>query len=93
MITSAHQYITAQISDSGELIPSDPEPDEAARSVGAGVGAEDMFDEGNSLDLSPIKLGDMGISHDYEDANLETGLNDEAIDDTFHYRRHIKTTG
>lgn len=97
MMSSAHQYVTAEISDLGELIPSVPAFDETVRSVGAGEGAEDMFDEGRSFDLSPIKLGDLGFPHNHEDANadpnLSLGLNDEAVDDTFHYRRHIKATG
>jgi hypothetical protein len=103
LLTSTHAYTTAQISQTGSLIPSadamSADPDLGFRSVG--TGAEDMFDEGNSLDLSPIK-----ITHD-ETMEVHDGFNDsgdgsgssgfgmgnEMVDDTFHYRRHVKAGG
>ena len=95
MITSTHQYATAEISKNGDLIPEVGTLELSFKSVG--TGAEHMFDEGNSLDLSPIK-----IAHDetmegrdgYDDGNDRSGssfgMGNELVDDTFHYRRHVK---
>lgn len=51
-----------------------------------GLGPEEMFDEGNSMDLSPIKL-----SHDQYEGWLGMGGTDfdDDVDDTFDYRRHL----
>lgn len=58
-----------------------------------------MFDEGNSLDLSPIKITHdetLEVHDDFGDDNgdsgLGFGLGNEMVDDTFHYRRRIKAT-
>ena len=100
LLTSTHSYITAQISQTGSLIPSadalSSDPDLGFRSVG--TGAEDMFDEGNSLDLSPIKIAHdetMEVHDGFDDGGDGSGssgfgLGNEMVDDTFHYRRHIK---
>ena len=90
MISSAHQYTTARISSDGEIITP---PETAANPVD--MGAEDMFDEGNSLDLSPIKISHSTVEvSGYGDGNenLGSGLGftEEMLDDTFHYRRHVK---
>ena len=50
-----------------------------------GLGPEDMFDEGNSMDLSPIKL-----SHEQFRMGLEAA--GDEVDDTFDYRRHLALT-
>ena len=98
MITSTHQYATARISKNGDLIPEVGNLDLGFRSVG--TGAEDMFDEGNSLDLSPIKIAHddtMEVRDSYDDGNDSSGssfeMGNEMVDDTFHYRRHIKAAG
>jgi hypothetical protein len=55
-----------------------------------GLGPEDMFDEGNSMDLSPIRLNhDFGV--EFQDEN-DGGLGDE-VDDTFDYKRHLSLLG
>ncbi len=93
MISSAHQFTTARISSDGEIIVEAILPDAAAMSIGAG--AEDMFDEGNSLDLSPIKIShstvEVSAFGDGDDrSGSGFGFTEEMLDDTFHYRRHVK---
>ena len=95
MLSSIHQHITAQISTAdGILIRNAPlaeEPEAAALSLG--TGPEDMFDEGHSLDFSPVKISngmvDMGGRYDEEGF----GMTGESVDDTFHYRRNVKAGG
>lgn len=98
MVTSIHQYATARISKNGDPISEIGNLDLGFRSVG--TGAEDMFDEGNSLDLSPIKIAHddtMELHDSYDDGNDRSGssfeMGNEMVDDTFHYRRHIKAAG
>ncbi len=93
MVNSAHQYTTARISSDGELIEDAMPPEMAVASIDPG--AEDMFDEGNSLDLSPIKISHSTVEvSGYEDGNDHSrsgfGFTEEMLDDTFHYRRHVK---
>ena len=93
MISSAHQYTTASISHDGELIPQAIATEAAAMSIEAGP--EDMFDEGNSLDLSPIKISHSTVEvsangNGFEDSISGFGFTEEMLDDTFHYRRHVK---
>lgn len=95
MLSSTHQYTKASLSSNGEIIPELPCFKGAARSRGTGV--EDMFDEGNSLDLSPIKLAHdetMEVHEGFEGGNDHSGssfgMGNEMVDDTFHYRRHVK---
>lgn len=70
-----------------------PEGEEASpHSNGAvleGLGPEDMFDEGHSLDLSPIGMShDGALANDTPALGLSTQLGfTSAIEDTFHYRR------
>lgn len=97
IVSSANQYSTALLSPSGEMMPRSPSLLEGAKSFGAD--AEDMFDEGNSLDLSPIKITHDetlevrdGIENGVNDSGSSFGLGNEMVDDTFHYRRHIKAT-
>ena len=93
MIGSAHQYTTSRISSDGEVIPEAVPPVAAIASIE--TGAEDMFDEGNSLDLSPIKISHSTVEvSGYEDENGNfgdgLGFTEEMLDDTFHYRRNVK---
>ena len=93
MISSAHRYTTARISSDGEVVAEAIPFEAAAMSIEAG--AEDMFDEGNSLDLSPIKISHSTVEVSaYGDENDHSGsgfgFTEEMLDDTFHYRRHIK---
>ena len=93
LVTSAHQYTTARISSDGELLPDAISLEAAAVSIEPG--AEDMFDEGNSLDLSPIKISHStvevsGYENGDERSGSGLGFTEEMLDDTFHYRRHVK---
>ena len=94
MISSAHQYTTARISSDGELLPEPTLPD-AAAALEIEAGAEDMFDEGNSLDLSPIKISHSTVEVSAfgdgdEGSGSGFGFTEEMLDDTFHYRRQVK---
>ena len=98
MISSAHQHVTAQISKNADLISAVGEFDQGFKPVG--TGAEAMFDEGNSLDLSPIKIahdetmeGYGGYDDDNEHSASSYGRGNEMVNDTFHYRRHVKARG
>lgn len=93
MIGSAHQYTTARISFDGEIISDAISPDATALSIEAG--AENIFDEGNSLDLSPIKISHSTVEVSaYGDGNVDSdsgfGFTEEMLDDTFHYRKQVK---
>ena len=93
MLSSAHQYATARISSDGEMIAEAISPEGAAISLE--TGAEDMFDEGNSLDLSPIKISHSTVEVSaYGDGDDHSGsgfgITEEMLDDTFHYRKHVK---
>ena len=87
--------MTAQIStDDGSYVPaasSADKPEAAALSLG--TGPEDMFDEGHSLDFSPVKISngtfDLGGGHEGE----RFGMTGDSVDDTFHYRRNVKAGG
>lgn len=93
MISSANQYTTTRISSDGEIIAEAVRPEAAL--VSMETGAEDMFDEGNSLDLSPIKISHSTVEvSGYEDgvdhSGSGFGFTEDMLDDTFHYRRHVK---
>ena len=97
VISSAHQYVTAQISRNADVISAVGESDQEFKSVG--TGAEPMFDEGNSLDLSPIKITrdeTLEVYGGYDGGNEHSessfGMDNEMVNDTFHYRRHVKAT-
>ena len=95
VISSAHQHVTARISRNGDLISAVGETDREFRSLG--TGAEPMFDEGNSLDLSPIRIARDetlevygGYDGGHEHSEPSFGMDNEMVNDTFHYRRHVK---
>ena len=86
------QSAIAEISSTGDLIPVASNLDVPAEL--RDTGAEDLFDEGNSLDLSPIKIiGANGLRNTLHDSGSGFDMTEEGIDDTFHYRRHVKATG
>ena len=89
LFSSSIQTINARISLAGDLLPED---DEQTTAFNVNEGApEDMFDEGNSLDLSPVKYGakeDFGLLGD-----SGFGTTEHAVDDTFHYRKQVKAGG
>lgn len=91
MLGNAHNYVIGQISRNGELTSF------SKKFETTGAGAEDIFDEGNSLDFSPIKVsrddfttaagGDsFGFGH-----SGQRNVSDE-VEDTFHHRRHAKAS-
>ena len=57
-------------------------------------GSEDMFDDGNSMDLSPIKINHNDFTTNLVNESSEIGLGEQwdpslELDDTFDYRRRI----
>lgn len=84
MLGNAHNYATLSLSADGAILPEkesrgilDTEPD-------------DRFDEGNSMDLSPIKLSQEDTTTKFP--NVSPGSSDrwggsDDLDDTFSYRR------
>lgn len=96
MLSSAHHYATAQISvlEGQPIVPLEPpfaEPEAAALSIG--TGPEDMFDEGHSLDFSPVKISNGAVDLGAGYAEDDFGMTGEGVDDTFHYRKNIKAGG
>lgn len=89
MLGNAHNYTTAELTHAGEL-SSCPNKGEIT-----GAGPEDIFDEGNSLDLSPIRITHDAFTMEMGPVSLRNGplepwnLSDE-VDDTFHNRRNVK---
>ena len=86
MLSSMQNYMTAQIMSNGQGIL------QPLKAQSFGVGPEDMFDEGNSFDLSPVRTRlaeapadgiEDSLSHEQSGS---LNLSDE-IDDTFHYKR------
>ena len=92
ILSSQTQSVTAEISSTGEVIPAVPDVDVAAGSMG--TGPDDMFDEGNSLDFSPIKIeGTNGFGTTLNESGPCFWMAEEGVEDTFHYRRQVKATG
>ncbi len=84
MLGNAHNYAFLSLSADGAILPErefkgtlDSEPD-------------DRFDEGNSMDLSPVKLSQDGMTTNFPDVSPGSsgrwGGSDD-LDDTFSYRR------
>ena len=94
LLSSAHQYTTTLLSSTGEVIPQNRSIEEGDVKFNE-HSAEDLFDEGHSLDLSPIKLAhDETIDVDENDTSGSVfGMENEMVDDTFHYRRHVRAIG
>lgn len=90
LIGNSYGFTIARITHDGQLLSS------TADVKRIGTGPEDIFDEGNSLILSPIK-----ISHDEVTTGIRHGSSEitalgrwaisDEVQDTFHYRRHPKT--
>ncbi|MCJ1475546.1 hypothetical protein MMC13_004209 [Lambiella insularis] len=82
MFGNAHNYALRNILDADD---EDEPVDEVTNLSLSNLGPEDMFDEGHSMDLSPIKL-----SHDHFGMVTEEA---EELEDTFDYRRHLAAVG
>ena len=81
MLSNLHNYVTAQIMSNGEGIV------QSLKSHSFGAGPEDMFDEGNSFDLSPIRIPQENSEGSFGHDESGNWNHSDAIDDTFHYRR------
>ena len=82
MLTNAYNFAVRSLQeDAADVNPTAP-----SKLSFTGLGPEDMFDEGNSMDLSPIKL-----SHEHYGVGMGVGEGDfnDDVDDTFDYRRHL----
>lgn len=83
MLGNTEQYGIGQIAPYGEEVPWQRNDEGFDR-----LGPEDMFDEGNSLDLSPVKILEGTIADDTPALGLSTQLGyTSTIEDTFHYRQ------
>ena len=98
LISSSHSFTKARVTGDAELMPEEPDFSEEPTMIAGG--AEAMFDEGHSLDLSPIKIAHdetLQVPEDLGGGNTSSGsglsLDNELVDDTFHYRRHVRAAG
>ncbi|KAL6720559.1 hypothetical protein ACLMJK_002483 [Lecanora helva] len=92
LLYSARHSIPVIMSSDGEIIQTTKAGEESTRLMD--TGAEEMFDEGHSLDLSPIRITrDETIGIQGDDDCSAFGMGNEVIDDTFHYRRHTRRNG
>ena len=92
-LCSSLQFTSVLVSSCGQVIIQESNSSDGGARL-ANAEAEDMFDEGNSLDLSPIKITqDDTITCEDDDGSLNSGMGNEIIDDTFHYRRVIRFNG
>ena len=91
IISSSVESMTAQISGAGQLLPHIEEVESELKC--SGTGPEDLFDEGNSLDLSPVRFEATAEFGSLNDIGSGFGASDEIIDDTFQYRKQIKAGG
>ena len=86
MLSSMHNYATAQIMSNGQGIL------QPLKAKSFGAGPEDMFDEGNSFDLSPVRIpSEEGPADNFKnspghDQSGSSNLSDD-IDDTFQFKR------
>ena len=88
MVGNPHNYTVITLTTDGEILPA------VAAGETANSGPDDRFDEGNSMDLSPIKLAQAGTTIKFpagcpEDLVQWGGTGD--LDDTFQYRRPSKS--
>lgn len=86
MLSNLHNYATAKISHHGKLIPWSGENERICS------GPEDMFDEGNSLDISRMKNSQNEMTKETLGDSLGNGVTgqwvvSDEVDDTFQYRR------
>ena len=92
-LCSPLQFSSVLLSNSGQVIIQASNISEGVARL-ANADAEDMFDEGNSLDLSPIKITqDDTITYEDGDGSLNSGMGNQIIEDTFHYRRFVRANG
>ena len=91
LLSSQTQTIDARISLAGDLMVDTEVSQNAFQPDGSS--AEDMFDEGNSLDLSPVKFGTTTEFAILGESGSGFGVTDHGLDDTFHYQKQLKANG
>lgn len=84
MLGNAHNYATLSLSADGTILP-----EKEFRGI-LNTEPDDRFDEGNSMDLSPIKLSQDDTTTKFP--NVSPGSSErwggsDDLDDTFSYRR------
>ena len=87
MVRNSQNYTVVSLTTDGEILPL------SISGETIGSGPDDRFDEGNSMDLSPIKLPEGGNTTDLLGGSVGSsdqwdGTDD--LDDTFQYRRALK---
>lgn len=90
MLTSLHNFAIGRINKEGELKSMSGKTE-------VGAGPEEMFDEGNSLDLSPLKESQGDMLTDIQNRSpgnehLDQWTAPDEADDTFEYRRQRKAS-
>ena len=90
MLGDAQTYTLAELGEDGELL----QPCKLSMPIESSP--DSRFDEGNSLDLSPVKLACEGAKINVPtespgDPGQWSGMSEE-LDDTFHYRHPAKST-
>ncbi|KAG8528956.1 uncharacterized protein KY384_006645 [Bacidia gigantensis] len=88
LLSSSVSSIVSRISAAGELVHVNNASHTKTEMMIDEAGVEDMFDEGNSLEFSPVRFEDTmgyGTLNDLGRSNL--GTTEAIVDDTFHYRR------
>ena len=88
LLSSQTQSTITEVSHTGEIVTAVSDPEIGAKSTA--TGAEDMFDEGNSIDLSPIKFEGSNGAY-FPGSGFD--MTDDGIDDTFQYRRQARAMG
>ena len=80
MLGNQHNYVVGHLYDDGEHISF------SGDGVVVPKGPEDMFDEGNSMDLSPVKVPQREMEDSAEGLGGPWNMSGD-MDDTFHFRR------
>lgn len=89
MINNANNYTVISLNQHGSILPEVPAEETICSEP------DDRFDEGNSMDLSPVKVphDDAGTKFPADFDSSDRWGWAEDLDDTFHYRRPLKSSG
>ena len=89
MYANAQNYVLRHTDGEDEAQSDIPSLGPPTASINGGP--EDMFDEGNSMDLSPIKINQHFYATNLQDDFTEGGTEgvSEIVDDTFDYRKRL----
>ena len=85
-----NQYIVAELGTDGHVLPPQASTGQTSSPP------DERFDEGNSIDLSPVKMNRDGATNDFTAGSSGisghwSGMSEE-LEDTFHYRHPAKLT-